>query len=560
MDIPLKLIKQFVDDRILARGLRYFEDGSVLGIDETDTGVYEAIVSGSEAYTVTVALRKDTMVAHNCDCPYDMGPICKHIVAVVFYLQRHTLDNALSKNTNSKKKKTMSVLQQVTTLLEKISHKELMAFVVENSKTDKKFRNYFMVSFGHLGSDQSKEGFQKQIRDILQAATGRDGWIDWDGMKYVVNTAQPFLDNAENYLERDVFQPVFFIATALLEEITDAFDYADDSNGDLGYFIEESMELLYTLVHKKIPNQLKTEIFEYCIATFNKKLFQGWDWHLGLLRLATHIVDTESDVDRILSCLDLVDGNYEREYAQSMALELRKKHKTKKEVLDYAVKHIANPTIRSKEIEEAFKKKDYDRVIVLAEDGIATDEKSKPGLVKNWYNWLLKVAQRQMDAPKIVAYARYLLIANFNPEQDYYNILKKTVPESEWHHFLETIIVEVSPKTRWTYNSLIRTIYIKEAWWDRLFALVKQNCSLDTIEQNEIHLSKDYAPEIVQLYRERLLKYVDKYVGRSHYQKACRYLRRMKKLGGGEKVDDLIVFFKEEYPQRKALMDELSRV
>lgn len=135
------------------------------------------------------------------------------------------------------------------------------------------------------------------------------------------------------------------------------------------------MELLYTLVHNKIPNQLKTEIFEYCIATFNKKLFQGWDWHLGLLRLATHIVDTKSDVDRILSCLDLVDGNYEREYAQFMALKLRKKHKTKKEVLDYAVKHIANPMIRSKEIEEAFKKKDYERVTVLAEDGIATDEK-----------------------------------------------------------------------------------------------------------------------------------------------------------------------------------------
>lgn len=40
MDIPLKSIKQFVDDRILVRGLRYFEDGAVLGIDETDTGEY----------------------------------------------------------------------------------------------------------------------------------------------------------------------------------------------------------------------------------------------------------------------------------------------------------------------------------------------------------------------------------------------------------------------------------------------------------------------------------------------------------------------------------------
>ena len=51
-----------------------------------------------------------------------------------------------------------------------------------------------------------------------------------------------------------------------------------------------------------------------------------------------------------------------------------------------------------------------------------------------------------------------------------------------------------------------------------------------------------------------------KYIGRNHYQTACRYLRRMKKLDGNDKVNELIELFRKQYPQRKALIDELTRV
>lgn len=560
MEIPLKSFEQFVDDRILARGWHYFEGGAVIDVLLTGIGCYEAIVSGSEDYTVILEVKKDTIVSHNCNCPYDMGPICKHIVAVIFYLQKDTLDNSLPNTKTLKKKKTIPLTEQVNTLLKKIPHTDLIAFVTEQTKKDKKFRNYFLASFAHLGQDKSKKAYQKQIQAILNAASGRDGWIDWDGMKYVVNATQPFIDNAEKYLEQGDFEHVFSISTAMLEEMTKAFDYADDSNGDLGSIVEEALELLYGLIQKKLPNVLKQEIFDYCLVSFNKKIFEGWDLHLGILGLAVNMVDKESNVDRILECLASVDGRYEMEQAQNMTLDVLKRFKDKATLDAFVDKHISNPAIRTKEIELAYRSKNFERAVALAEDGIKCDHKDKPGLVKNWYNWLLKVAQQKKDTSKIITYARYLFINNFNPEQDYYRILKETVPDAEWHNFLETIIAEVTPKTRWTYSILVRTIYIKEAWWDRLFLLLKQNCSLENIEQNEIYLNKDYAPELVQLYRERVVNYVDKYVGRSHYQKACRYLRRMKKLGGREQVDALTIFFREKYPQRKALMDELSRV
>lgn len=560
MKIPLNEFEQIIDEKILKRGLSYFKSGAITDFAEISPGEYEAIISGTEEYTVQLEISNNTIVEHNCNCPYDMGAVCKHVVALIFHLQQGELELNQTNFTIPKNKKQKSVSQQVKELLKAISHKELIEFVQENSKKDKKFRDYFLASFGHLSQNQSKEFYQKQIHSILQTAAGRDGWIGWSDMKYVVDTAKPFLENAEKYLANNNFENVLFISTALLEEMTEAFQYGDDSNGDLGYFVESAMELLSKVAQKKISNTLKQEMFEYCISSFNQKLFEGWDWHLGILHIACDLIEKENEADIVLNCLDTVNGEYEQERAQSFKLDLLRRFKDEKEVEKYTNKHISNSLIRTKEIEKKFKSKDFERVIILSKDGIKCDEKDKPGLIKVWYNWLLKVAQAQNDTSKIIEYARFLFIDNFHPEQDYYQILKDNIKDENWHPFLEEIINEITPKQRWTYTNLIREIYIKEEWWNRLFLMLKQNLSMENIQQNELYLSKDYSSELIELYSERITNYVEKFIGRNHYQTACRYLRRMKKIGGNDEVNGLIELFREQYPQRKALMDELNRI
>jgi hypothetical protein len=559
MRIPLNEFEQLIDETILKRGLAYFKGGSITDFSEISNGEYEAIVSGTEDYTVQLEVENNAIIEHNCDCPYDMGAVCKHVVAVIFHLQQDELElNESSPNSPEKKKKTKSVNQQVKELLKAISHNELMEFVEENCKKDKKFRNYFFASFGHLNQNQSKEFYQKQIHSILQTAAGRDGWIGWSDMKYVVKATEPFLENAEKYLQKKNFENVFFISTALLEEITKAFQFGDDSNGDLGYFVESAMELLSKLSKEEISSALKQETFEYCISAFKQKLFEGWDWHLGILHIAGDLIDNEKEADIILNCLESVNGEYEREYAQSYKLELLRQYKDQKDIEEFINKNISNSKIRKQEIEKAFENQSFERAIALAKDGITCDEQSKPGLAKDWYDWLLKIALVQNDKPKIIEYARFRLIENFGATQDYYQILKNTIEPEKWHPFLEEIIKEVTPKNRWTYTELIRKIYIKEEWWDRLFLMLKQNLSLENIQENEQYLAKDYSAELIELYSERLTNYVEKYVGRNNYQTACRYLRRMKKLGGNDKVNELVELFRKQYPQRKALMDELT--
>lgn len=560
MNIPLNQFEQIIDETILKRGLSYFKSGAIADFTEISIGEYEAIVSGTDDYNVRLKIKNQIVIEHRCDCPYDMGPVCKHIVAVIFYLKQDELQLNEPQVKTPRNKKTKSVNQQIKELLKAISYEELIEFVQENANKDRKFRNQFFASFGHLSQDQSKAFYQKQIQSILKTATSRDGWIGWSEMKYVNKATQPFVENAEKYLENKIFENVFYISTALLEEMTEAFQYADDSNNDLGYFVESAMELLSNLAQEKLPKPLKEEMLAYCITSFKKELFKEWDWHLGTLYIASDLVDKESDADIILNCLETVTGKYEIERAQSFKLKLLKRFKEDNEVQKFVIDHISNPNIRTNEIEMAFKNKDFERVIQLSKDGIKCDEKDKPGLVKDWYNWLLKVAQDQNDAEKIIQYARVLLIDNNYPEQDYYQILKQTIEKEKWHPFLEKLIKEITPKNRWTDTTLIRKIYIKEEWWDRLFLMLKQNLSLENIKENEQYLAKEYSSELIEMYSERIINYVDKFIGRNHYQKACIYMRRMKKLGGNKQVNKLIELFKKQYPQRKALMDELGKV
>lgn len=69
-----------------------------------------------------------------------------------------------------------------------------------------------------------------------------------------------------------------------------------------------------------------------------------------------------------------------------------------------------------------------------------------------------------------------------------------------------------------------------------------------------------YPQELAALYRDTILKYVERNVGRGHYQKCCQYIRRMIKLGARPMATELITQLQTQYRNRRALLEELSQV
>jgi hypothetical protein len=209
----------------------------------------------------------------------------------------------------------------------------------------------------------------------------------------------------------------------------------------------------------------------------DKQIYSGWDWHTDILHLAALLLKTEEETERIFKQIDKTQrSDYEREEAQSIKYEILLKTKGENAAEKYFEQNITNPKLRRKAIQKALEKRDFEKAASLAEDGVRYDLKDSPGLVVEWYDWLLKIAQAQNDSEKIIEYARLLFIDNFRNEQDYYSIMKQQVKPEEWNSFVEAIIKDIkTSKRRYDDISLIASIFIKEGWWDRLLELVKKS-------------------------------------------------------------------------------------
>lgn len=570
MEIPLSHFEEYVDEPILKRGLSYFKKGFVHEPEEIRPGDYEAVVEGSEEYTVKLSIRNRVITEHSCDCPYDMGPVCKHVAAVIFYLEQEELgltqstkkgSSKKAKASSSKPTKRKTIAQQVDDLLDKVTHDELTLFVRELAAKDSLFRDLLLASFAQYNPNESKALYTKQVKTLIKVARGKYGFLDSSGAEYVSKELSSMLGLANHYIRKGNHKSAFFICTAIKDELISALEYADDMDGNLTETIYDTFDTLAAIAQEDPPEEVRELIFKYCLTSFSKRSFSGWDWHLNFLRLAAYTLSTDSEMEELFKRIAAIprSSEYEVKKAQEIQYDVLFKRKGKSVAQRYLEQNINNPSFRAQAIQDALDQKDYEKATALANDGI--DQSSGyPGLIIDWYDWLLKIAESQNDTERIILYARHLLQESHNPKRDYYQILKATVPPEQWNGFVETIVQEAMERKPYYRTDLVASIFIREEWWSRLLNLVKEERTLDQLAKYEKLLAQHFPNELADLYAERIIRYIENHVGRSHYRTACKYIRRMIKLGAREKADEVISQLRQTHYRKKALMEELDNV
>ena len=570
MEIPLRHFEEYIDEPILKRGLSYFKKGFVHEPAEIRPGDYEAVVEGSEDYTVKLSIRNGVITEHSCDCPYDMGAVCKHVAAVIFYLEQEKLgltqstkkgSSKKAKASSSKPSKRKTIAQQVDDLLGKVTHDELILFVRELTTKDSLFRDLLLASFAQYNPNESKALYTKQVNTLIKVARGKYGFLDSSGAEYVSKELSSMLGLANHYIRKGNHKSAFFICTAIMDELISALKYADDMDGNLTDTIYDAYDTLAAIAQEDPPEEVRELIFKYCLTSFSKRSFSEWDWHLNFLRLAAYTLSTDSEMEELFKRIAAIprSSEYEVKKAQEIQYEVLLRRKGESVAQRYLEQNLDNPSFRAQAIQDALDQKDYEKATALANDGI--DQSSGyPGLIIDWYDWLLKIAESQNDTERITLYARDLLLESLNPKRDYYQILKEIVPSEEWSSFVETIVQEAMERKPYYRTDLVTSIFIREEWWSRLLDLVKKEYTLDQLAKYEKLLAQRFPSELADLYAERIIEYVEDRVGRDYYRTACRYIRRMIKLGARDKADEVISQLRQTHYRKKALMEELDNV
>ena len=107
--MTLKDFENNISSTLLERGYNYFLDGCVDNLDKVASGLWMAQVHGTDTYTVEVRTHRTQIKGWDCDCPYDYGPICKHVIATFYAIvESMELEKSQSKQGTGKKKSNRS--------------------------------------------------------------------------------------------------------------------------------------------------------------------------------------------------------------------------------------------------------------------------------------------------------------------------------------------------------------------------------------------------------------------------------------------------------------------
>lgn len=571
MQIPLHEFEQVIDESILQRGLSYFKKGLVMEPEELEPGLYEAIVKGTENYTLRLRLKNEIITEYYCDCPYDMGPVCKHVAALIFYLQQDELgiqQKAPAKKTKQKSTTKKGITHQVDALLDKLSFDELKEFIRKQASADPSIKRIFLATYAHLSEKETKKLYAKQIKAILKNASGRLGYIERRAARLAGLMVKELTDTAQSHVKNGNYKSALMISFAVLEEITEALQFADDSSGELGENINNAYHLILDLSLKNIPEEIRKELLLYTLNAFETKIFFGWDWHIGMMEIASLLLVDDTEAKKIFELLDQVErGTFDFEFrkAQNIKLQILKKTKGEKDVTKFIEQNLDNPYIRHEAIQNEIDNTNYNKAIKLAKDGVEHDLEERPGLAMDWYDCLLRISIEQKDTKKIIEYARLLFVDSIKERQQYYELLKNTVDKKQWNSFVEKLVNDINNKSVWLNFDLIAQIYVIEESWIKLMTLLKEeftngNISLDHIVNYEKYLVNQYPKELARLYEDGVIELLADNTGRNHYKDACRYIRRMIKVGAKEEADALVNTLKQRYRQRYALIEELSGI
>jgi len=569
-----------IDPLIVGRGKDYYKSKAVEELNQLSDNEWEAIVAGSDDYEVSILLDGFEIVDWGCDCPYEQGPVCKHVVAVLIAISNslsneNSVEILSSEPLATAKKSTKSVndtkkpANEIEALLERVTNEELRVFIKQQLIKNRDLKSAFLTAFIEKQQGGGPEKYRDIIHNMAKSVSDRYGNIDYSNARKLSKQILELCSKAKILLAQKNLVESLAITKALIEETPDILTGMDDSDGGGGEIIEEAFENLENIVDEA-PPMLKDELFDYLLAEYPRRKYHDCSCDDNFLYIIPELISSEAQEKAFLSLIDdrikIEKQNSYGDYAVVNLIQVKCNYleqTNRKNVADSIVKeNIHYHQFREKLINEAIKTKQYGEARQLCQDGILiADQNRSSGIVTNFRIKLLEIAKTVDDIPEIRKWAEFLFFDNSH-QMKFYLELKKTYSVSEWPDKCEQIINKIrKPEMRGGLGAAntIAAIFIEENYSDRLLALLKLNSlKVEFIDLYAKHLQDKYPVEIIMLYENSVNEYA-KNTGRDIYNNVARYLTRMQKITGGQLVvSKMIANYKNIYRLRKAMIEVLD--
>ncbi|MGB9813896.1 MAG: SWIM zinc finger family protein [Thermovenabulum sp.] len=550
--------EDYINETILDRGYRYYIGGNIIETYNRGENEYIFKVQGSDDYEVIVKLDDNREILHSeCDCPYDFGPICKHQVAAYYKL----LEIFNNQDTGSNVQKSIRKQEDIKEVLNNLSKEELIKIILDITEEDETLKNRLIVKYSKGDSKQELIRCRNLIDSIVRKYKDRDGFISYRETYDFVSEMEDLLEKVRD--TEDILLALD-IAFLVLEKAVEAFQYADDSDGNIGFLVSETIEVIGDIVanSQDLDIDLREKIFNKLLKLSENKIFDEWEsYRIDILWLCAKFADIEELRNKLMVKIEYLlnkglDNSY-RKYINEKMLqilyELKEKYGTKEEAEQFIKAHLEFTSFKELFIQKYFKKKDYKKVIGLALEWEEQD-KQYAGLVSKWKKIRYEAYKKLSLKEEQKKLAKELL---FDGNFEYYRELKELITGDK-AEFYNNLKQELKNYKGWHGRDIYLKVILEENDLDELMEFVKENPA--RIEEYADKLKDKFKDEVIEVYKKYIKLVANSSSNRKDYQKVCGILKRYKKIAGEKSQKEIINDLMSLYKKRPAFIDELSKI
>lgn len=550
--------KRFFAPRILERGYNCFLEGTVTNLKFHNKSII-ATVCGSYDYEVEITFSGDSIDNIYCTCPYaEDGNYCKHMAAVCFELDHHSEGEASAGDTDMDQDEVRQSVMQA-------DEKTVKNFLTVLLQEDEKLFARFKVLVSPELSPADIQRFKNQVDALIEKWEGRYGFIEYREARGFIRGMDEFLEeDVQTMLESGQFRAAFDLTNHIFLRTSNVdMDDSDGGKGAIGFHClevwneiadhadaslkKEMLEWFIDHMESQVPDYMAEYIDQVLETQFTEEPYLEW--------LLSITEEQAREADRI--CTSSEDP-WESEYLAVVRIRrhltfLKKRDDDWKSIQAYCKQYWKYQDIRRYYIQGCIDREYHEEAIKEIKAHLELNDSFRD---RRRYLRQLKELYRKIGDEEACKKLLWELVTRELPgNMEEYCELKEFYSEEEWKPIRDKIFDSLPEDTDKA------PYYEEEKMYEKLLESVLEDESLYNAGRYLEVLKDLYPKQLLEKYSKAINRMAEHTADRSTYQRWIQTLRTMQTIPGGkEEVAQIVKQWKLAYKNRRAMMDELSRL
>lgn len=560
MNFPLQKLESHLEDTALLEGEAIYISGGVKQLFELERHLWLAEVEAEEKYEVEVKISPSKVLAGTCECKeFLKSKECPHFAAVLLKLRNYLSTLKIKKQRSREKNKSKRKLT-TNVILEQVRPEDLVAFVRDYAKGNRSFALALKAKFAaQVSKVTSTDKYLQLLDSIINMVRRPDRSISTRGVQKVNKVLEELLGQIGDNIAREYYAEALSQAQSIIEKVTPILKKSLDEKHLLITSIRRAFNQLKQLIQEPIPPALRASVWDYCVTESKKFTYRNNYLDITFFALMLEIAKEKSKLEQLIDLVDEQIESYKKEGRELSKLILSKvrildKAGKKTAIKTLVTQNLANPNVLFYAIEQYRKRKEYKKANQLALNGLKS-AKDK-AIIGRLEEIILMLAEEEEKSETILAFAEKRLIGTL--DMSYYLKLKKYYPD-HWPTKAAALIETLQHLPHSIEKrDIIAFIYREENQLEALMDYMQKVASIDLLREFGPLLIKDFRDDTYELYKTLLNRYLRNHLGRKPSLKIRGVITKLIQQGETKLAEALVEEFRDAYPDRHSLMEELE--